>query len=229
MGQKALNLLETFTCVCRSRKLALALIIANIFFLALPASAWNQSNPAARQQQEKIVVKHSAPLNEPIEIIEASVKTKAIKLGEGFESEPEWLKGVTFKVRNRSDKAITFVQIDLDFPETKEAAGAIMMHQLFLGQRPDFKSTLKNPPLHLKPNETIEISLEKEYAEIKRLIELKHPSVDVINKLVIRTNDMMFEDGILYAGGFHYRRNPDSNNRQKWIQIVDAQDASSSN
>ena len=227
MRQKELNLPVIQGSALRAGRQTMALIIASACLLALPVNFQARSQPG--QQKEKVVSKHPAPLNEPIEIIDVSVNTKAVKLGEGFEAETGWLKGVTFKVKNRSEKAITALTIDFDFPETKESAGAIMMHPLFLGQRPDFKSSIYRPPLHLQPNETIEISLEKEYAGIKTLIELKHPSVDVINKLVIRVGDMMFEDGTLYSGGFFYRRNPDPDSRQKWIQITEAQGTAGSN
>lgn len=225
MRHQALNLQEAFASPSRSKKMTMAIIVASLCFLNWPATVWTHG----RLQQEKVVVKHAAPPNEPIEIIEPSVRTKAIKLGEGFEAEPEWLRYITFKVKNRSDKTITFLQIDLDFPETKESAGAIMMHQLFFGQRPDFKSTINRPALHLKPDEAMEISLEQVYDQIKTLIELKHPSIDVINKLVIRTNDMMFEDETLFSGGYYYRRNPDPSDRKKWIQIVEAQGAAGNN
>lgn len=179
--------------------------------------------------QQKLVEKHFAPKNEPIEIIETKVKTKDVKLGEGFEADPDWLKYVVFKVKNKSDRAITFLQIDLDFPETKLTAGAIMMHQLFFGQRSDFKFTLNNPPLYVKPNETIEISLEKEYDKIKALIEIKESSVENINKLTIRTSEIVFEGGTLYAGGMFFRRNPDPDSPQKWLRIPETQGALKSN
>lgn len=229
MRQKAFNLQTPLSSAFRALRNAVALIIASACLLALPVSFRAGAQSQAGRQNEKVVSRHPAPANEPIEILDLSVKTKAIKLGEGFEAESGWLKDVTFKVKNRSDKTITALQIDLDFPETKETAGAIMMHQMFLGQRPDFKSKINRTPLHLKPNETLEISLAAEYESIKTLIELKHPSVDVINKLVIRTNDMMFEDGRLFSGGFFYRRNPDTDSRQKWIQIAEDQGAAGRN
>ena len=215
-----LNIVMTSTLP--HRKMTAAIMIASLCFLFAPGSVRTHARLRSEPQQEKVVVKHSAPLNEPIEIIETSVKAKAITLGVGFEAESDWLKYVTFKVKNRGDKAITFLQIDFDFPETKAVAGAMMMHQLLLGQRPDFKSTLKNPPLFIKPGETIEISLEAEHRNIKRLIEPKLPSVENINQLVIRTGEMTFEDGTLYSGGFLLRRNPDTSNWQKWLRIGDA-------
>ncbi len=92
-----------------------------------------------------------------------------------------------------------------------------MMHQLFIGQRPDFKSTLANAPLYIAPNEKIEISLASEYEAIKKLVGLRQTQIESIDTLVIRTSEIMFEDGTLYSGGTIFRRNPDINSPQKWI------------
>ncbi len=225
MRQRFLTLRETLISTVGNRKITTALIIANICLVTLYTSSWSHGKRRVAPQKEKAVLKHPGPKKEPFEITEIRVKTKALKLGEIFEDESDWLKHVTFKVKNRSDKAITFLQIDLDFPETEATAGAIMMHQLFFGQRPDFRSTLNNQPLYIKPNEAIEISLEREYDDIKTLIELKHPTVGVINKLTIRTSSIIFEDDILYSAGMFSRRNPDPDSPQKWIPIdANAQD-----
>ncbi len=227
MRQRFLSLRETLTTALRSRKITTALIIANLCLLTLYVSGWTHGS--AQIAQQKAVLKHFTPSNEPIDVTQIRVKAKAVKLGKEFDDGPDWLKHVTFRIKNKSDKVITFLQIDLDFPETEAVAGAIMMRQLFFGQRPDFKSTLRNPPLYLQPNETMEVSLEKEYGDIKALIELKYPSVENINKLTIRTSDIVFEDGTLYAGGMFFRRNPDPDSPQKWLRIPETQGALKSN
>lgn len=209
--------LETFGSAMRTRRLTSVLIVANLCLLTLYLSGWTHSN-ASLQDNKKTVDKHFAPKNEPIEITETKSKAKEIKLGESFEDESDWLQHVTFKVKNKSDKVITFLQIDLDFPETKITAGVTMMHQILLGRRPDFASTLKNQPLSLKPNEMIEIGLGTEYDDIKALIELKQ-SIGKINRLTIRTSDILFDDGSLYSGGSLFKRNPDPDSPQKWIRI----------
>jgi hypothetical protein len=207
------------TLYLQKRKITTALIIANMCLLTIFVSGWSYNKPRL-QDNKKVVEKHPAPKNEPIEMTEPKVKAKGVKLGEPFEDESDWLKHLTFKVKNISDKPITFFQIDLDFPETK-ATGSIMMHQLFIGRRSDFKSTLNNAPLYLKPNEAIEISLEPEYSAIKELIEIRQAPVENINKLVIRTSEVMFEDETLYSGGSIFKRNPDLNNPRKWLRITD--------
>lgn len=222
MRRKVLTSPETSGSNPHHRQMTRALILLGVCSMVFSAGFQTRAQTSAGKQQEKIVARHFALANEPVEIIEPSVKSRAVELGRGFEAEPDWLRYVTFKVKNRSDKAITFVGIDFDFPETTAAAGAMMMHQVLLGQRPDFPSTMKNPPLLIKPNETIEISLELEHRAIKTLIELRLPSVENINKLVIRTTEMMFEDGTLYSGGFLFERNPDPTGTHKWLRMGEA-------
>jgi len=220
MKIKVLGLLTALSSFVSNKQITMALLIANLCVLTMYVSGWSSSKyPMLRSQDnKKIVEKHFAPKNEPVEIIMPQIKGIAVKLGEAFEEETDWLKQVTFKVKNKSDKPITFFHVDLDFPETK-ATGNIMMHQLLIGQHPDARSTLKNPPLFLKPNESIEISLEAEYSAIKRLIELRQTPVENISKLVIRLGDVTFADGTVYSGGNIFKRNPDPNSPRKWVQV----------
>jgi len=170
------------------------------------------------QANKKKVEKHFAPVNVPIEITEPKVKGKALTLGEEFDDDSDWLKHLTFKIRNRSEKPITFFHLDLDFPETA-ATGPVMMHQLFFGRRSDVIETLSNALVYLPPNGEIEVSLDSEFSSIKRLIEHRQGSVEKISKLVIRIGEVMFEDGALYSGGGIFRPNPDPSSPRKWILL----------
>lgn len=208
----------------RKRKVTALLLIANLCLLALYLGGWSSGGFRALSAQGdgKSVSKHFAPKNEPIELAELKIKGKAVSLGDTFKGESDWLKNLTLKVKNKSEKPITLLQIDLDFPETS-ATGSIMMHQLFIGQSPDLGSTRDNQPLLLKPNESVSISLESEFADIKRLIELRQPPVENINRVVIRLGEVVFEDGTRYSGGSIFRRNPDANNPRKWVPVTDAE------
>jgi len=165
------------------------------------------------------VEKRHGVLTEPIEIIEPSAKGIPITLGKEFDGESDWIKNLRFKIRNKYTKEITFINLDFDFPETS-ATGIMMAHQLFIGQRPDLKFTLNNPPLSLQPNGEVEISLESEFQSIKRSIESRQGPVENINNIVIRTGDVMFEDGTLYSGGNFWRPNPDPNSPHKWLLVT---------
>lgn len=212
------------------RRITVALIIANVCVLTLYVSGWSSGKikTSALQNHEKSITKPFNRKNEPIELTDLKVRDKSINLNQAFNDEIDWLKNFSFKIKNKSNKAITYVQLDIDFPETK-ATGNIMMHQIFLGQREDFKFTLDNPPLYLQPNGSTDISLASRHDAIKRFIETRKSPIENINKIVIRVGEVMFEDGTLYTGGGLFRRNPDSNSSEKWIQIPNEQATPQSN
>lgn len=208
----------------KKRKVTILLVVANLCLLTLYVSGWKFGKAPVPRLQDggKTVVKHFAPANEPVEVTEPKIKGRDIKLGDIVKEGSDWLKHLTFKVKNKSDAPITFLQVDLDFPETS-ATGSVMMHQLFIGQSPDIGSTRNNQALRLNPNESISISLEPEYGNIKRLIELRQPPVENINKVVIRLGEVMFEDGRRYSGGSLFRRNPDPGSPRKWVPVWGAE------
>jgi len=207
----------------RRQKVTVLLVVANLCLLTVYVGGWTSGRtPAPRSQEEgKSVVKHFAPRHEPIEVTGLKIKGRAVKLGEVVKDEPDWLRHLVLEVKNRSDKPIALLQIDLDFPETR-ATGSVMMHQLFIGWDPDFRSTSGNQPLGLKPGESVHIPLGPEYAGIKRLIELRQPSVENINHVVVRLGEVRFEDGTRYSGGRVFKRGGDENGRPKWIPATGA-------
>lgn len=215
--------LRALKSTLNNRKLTALLLAANVFFLTLWVGGWTSSSFPKFWSQEtkrKVEKRHGA-LTEPIEIIEPSVKGVAITLGKEFDGQSDWIKNLRFKIRNKYTKAITFLGLDLDFPETI-ATGPIMMHQLFIGQRVDLKFTQNHAPLSLQPNGEVEIRLEPEFQSIKLSIESRQGPVQNINNVVIRVREVMFEDGTLYTpGGNFWRPNPDPNSPHKWILITD--------
>lgn len=222
MGNKLFNTFRFFGGVLRGRKMTVLLVTANIFILTLFVTGWSSSKFRSLQQdnKKKVEKRHSALKDVPIEIIEPKVKGRAIALGEDFDGDSDWLSHLTFRIRNKSNKPVTFVQLDLDFPETI-ATGPIMMHRLLIGRRTDLSSTQSNATLHMEPNNEIEISLEPEFKSIKRLIEARQGPMDKINNVMIRIGDVMFEDGTIYSGGGIFKPNPDPTSSQKWILLTD--------
>lgn len=222
MRNKLFNMFRILAIVLRGRKITILLVVANVFILSLYVTGWSSSKFRSLQPQanKKRVERHFAPKNVPIEIIEPKAKGKAITLGEDFEGESDWLRHLTFKVKNKSNKPITFFHLDLDLPET-QATGPVMMHQLFFGQRSDFTATLSNRPLRLEPNGEIEVPLDSEFNSIKKLVEHRQGPVENISKLVIRIGEVMFEDGTLYSGGGIFKPNSDASSPHKWLKVRD--------
>ncbi len=96
------------------------------------------------QAQEKSIQKLKHYPNEPLQIVDIKAANKTIRLGESFNSNNDWLKGLNLKVKNTSEKDIIYVEIDLNFPET-QSSGYEMSFPLKLGHRPGSHSA--NAPL----------------------------------------------------------------------------------
>lgn len=65
--------------------------------------------------------------------------TKALRAAEGirteeFDGDGDWLRNLTLKVKNKSDKVITYIVLDLTFPQTAtNQHPRVGLHQVFLG------------------------------------------------------------------------------------------------
>ena len=96
-----------------------------------------------------------------------------------------------------------------------------MQHQVFLGQFSAYKMTAHNKPILLLPGETMEVSLNSEYDEIKRLVEFTKRPIEDVTKITLRLSQVGFEDQTLYSGGSIVRRNPDPNGQPKWLPVIE--------
>ena len=202
------------------KKITLILVVANMCVLSLYATGW----ATVAQRRERVVVNKRIIKNEPVEIADIKTRSKIVKAGEMFEDGEEWLKDIDFKLTNRWDKVITYVVLNVDFPETKKT-GSMMMYSLYFGQQPEARATMTNEPLRLEPAESIEVSLVPEYARIKKFIESRQAPVGDIHEISVWLDQVMFEDGTVYAAGSIYERNPDPYSPQKWVPSVNKKNA----
>lgn len=202
------------------RRLTVLLALSNLLVLILYVSGWTREAPQEPRLRgkERAVNKAFAPPSEPVEFAGLKVKEKAARLGDKFEGEGDWLRGVAFSIKNRADRPIVWARLDVTFPETA-ATGPVMLHQIFLGRRPDLPQTAAAAPLRLMPKETLEVSLAPEYDRIKRLIELRHASVELVHEVDLRLGEVLYEDGTLWSGGQLFKRNPDAGQPRKWLRV----------
>jgi hypothetical protein len=170
------------------------------------------------QGSKKTISSWRTVLVYPVDIGDFRVNGKSVKADEEFEADADWLGNLTFSLKNKSEKTITFVLVDLTFPETASATGSpVALHQIMLGLWPDSKAV--RTPIRFGPGETTEVRLADQYEEIKSLLTLTASSIARVTRIVVRLQEVMFEDGTLWSAGTSYKRNPDSNAPQKWIKV----------
>ena len=206
------------------RIITIILVSANLCSLVIYLSAWTK--PGA-QNNKKTIIRPLTLAQEPIEIsIEVkgqpvtatkTVRAERAMRTEEFDGDAHWLRDLTLKVKNKSEKTITYIVLDLTFPQTATNDNRrVGLHQVFLGVDPERKFI--RPEIHLAPNESIDIPLTARHDDIKKLVESRL-SIDNITEMEIRIHQVLFDDGTLFETGALYRRNPDQNDPRKWIKI----------
>jgi hypothetical protein len=148
-----------------------------------------------------------------------------------FDADSDWLRNITFKLKNVSDKKITYIAFFLIFPETAKApprsglnlptvkpssrARSEGMHQIFFGVDPNGK--FQRPVLNLAPGETLEVSLAPEYPQINTLVRVLDFPIDQITQIEVEIHASLFDDGSLFEAGMMYQRDP--KDPHHWITV----------
>jgi len=133
-----------------------------------------------------------------------------------FEADADWLNHLTIKVKNTSGKTITWMLVNLFFPEaTKD--GGVALHQFFLGVDPD--APFARPELRVAPNETFEIPVKAKYEDLRQLVNVvgSGMAIENVSKVEVEFHAALFNDETRFEVGLWYRRDP--NDRHKWIRI----------
>ncbi|HET9712722.1 MAG TPA: hypothetical protein VFP64_12590 [Pyrinomonadaceae bacterium] len=195
-----------------NRRITLILIIANLCLLVVYVSAWTHS---AGQTNKKTVTRPRTLVEEPLKIT-IEHRGQLLKENEPFDGDADWVRGLKFKLKNKSDKAITYVVLDLTFPDTASPGNArVGLHQIRLGVDPDLRT---GNSLYLAAGESMDVSLDSEYNDIKKIVELKTPMENVKN-LVLRLETAVFTDDTKWFAGALYRRNPNQTDPLRWVPI----------
>jgi hypothetical protein len=133
-----------------------------------------------------------------------------------FDADGDWLKDLTIEIGNTSGKTITWMLVNLLFPDvTKD--GAVALHQFFLGVDPD--APFARPELRVAPNETFEIPLSTKYEDLRRLVKVigSGMAIENVSKVEVEFHAALFDDGTRFQMGLWYRRDP--NDPHKWVGI----------
>jgi hypothetical protein len=179
------------------------------------------------QSQERIIEKRStsATPDEPVKITIVKTKKGVVGLGEKFQDDDEWFKGLIIKVENSSGKNITYINIEISFerPQDNDTIHEPpLVHSLTYGSR---ISLTGNPAQfevnRLVPGETVDLVLSDiKYDRLKTILnKLKYPPS--IKHLQMYIGEVIFDDNTSWSAGHMFRRDP--NDPEKWIPLEQPQ------
>jgi len=197
------------------------LVIVSLSLLVL--GGW--TNPNAQRKaiiQRLTLIKYPVEVSfklkgQPLESTETVLPNEGIRSNE-FDADPDWLKDFTISVKNVSTKTITYVNVNLTFPEVTWH-GVPILHQFFIGVDKDKK--FSRPELRLAPNESLDIPVTTALDEIKTMakkLDAGSP-VENVSKVLVEFHAALFDDETYFEAGEMWRRNADPNDPQKWIRM----------
>jgi len=147
------------TPISLGRRISVVRAVATLCVLVICLSGW--TNPRIQSTKKSVIRRLTVmkyPLERAVELNGEPVKATGTVLPEQgirteeFEGDADWLKNLTLKIKNTSDKVITYVVVDLTFPETATSDDPhVGLHQIFLGVDPDRK--FSRAELRIAPNE----------------------------------------------------------------------------
>lgn len=188
--------------------------------LLLPALCYGQGN------RERGIEKLFQP-KEPVEIVDTQVSTlqggkQSVKFGNKFSGSEDWLKGITFKVKNKSGKSIVYMEVYvyIPAPDTTPKEHDVMMPVSY-GRMPllpgDFADTPAPNPV-ANDKEVALILSDRSYEAYKGVVIEKHGRASFDN-VKVRVGMIVFEDGTAWKNGHILRQDPDNPRNWKVIDL----------
>ena len=169
---------------------------------------------SAAHSQTKVVERSRTLPNAPVELTELKSQDQLLKFGKSFEGGPDWLKGLSFSVKNISQKDIAFIAISIDFTEIK--IPSIFRHERFLGRPINTKCCQNLPQLTLKAGESLSVLVSDEYKAFGETVEKYYGSAS-LSTITIVLGQVQFKDGTMWDQGEFYRI--DTERPGKWVRV----------
>lgn len=176
------------------------------------------SSTSKSQIADKIIEK-GGDYNPPVKIKLVKSKIGIIETDKKISANDDWLRGLTIRVRNDSNKPVTSVSIAIQFRRPENQAQELdLIAPIEYGQNPftPLQEGSSIPPEFILPGQTRDIALSDEgYDSLRSMLdELKYPTS--IRSVKVEVRVIGFSDGTAWNTGKIFRRDP--NNPDKWIR-----------
>jgi len=203
------------------KKLAVAAVLATLVvlfgWLHWRAAAVAAAGPRQSVEDRMVDIDRQTRMD-PLTITKITVGDQQIQPGQSsgaredkpgtpFQADEDWLKNMSIVLKNRTDKVIVRVEIQLFFPDTGDGSASrpVTAYTITLGQIPEISSFTSRgqkippdpsiQPLFLAPGQTLVIRVADYIDTIQSLIEGKIPFSQV-TRIAIDRLQILFADGL---------------------------------
>jgi hypothetical protein len=190
------------------RAFLVASVCVVLFFLIPPSVVRLQSQSDEERREGDTVLERGEDFHPPITITVTKSQAGELKPGTAFNTGEDWFRGLTFSIRNDSEKPMNYITLSIRFPRPKGQNGELdFVEPLDYGASPipyeDGRVPI-NTAEPILPGASVELKLtDKEYNEVKALLtELKYPKA--IKKIRVTVQMLGFADGTLWIAGKRY-------------------------
>jgi hypothetical protein len=119
----------------------------------------------------------------------------------------DWLENLQFSLENKSDRPITYIHLELQFPDTTINGPLMVYDRLSIGIPPGAvgDTSRYGEPLALVPGDAFMFTLSaRDLRAIKDFLALRKFQLTDINKAVVQVLYVIFDDGIKWTLGGSY-------------------------
>jgi len=167
----------------------------------------------AQQTQERVMKKMNTP-NEPLAIFNLQVDGKPISFDEKFAAGEDWVKGVSFDIKNISGKVITHFVIGLRLPAPQKDKPGGGVPIMFHGSNTALPGV--EPTMRVAPGDEIHATYsDKLYESFKRMRD--NIGLTNVTQVTMVIDRVMFDDDTMWGFGELLRRSP--SNPMSWVVI----------
>lgn len=188
-----------------------------LIVMAMCLAASPAVSGGATQGEERTIKKYKWR-NEPVKISKLKIKGLPVGFGQKFNAEDDWVKGLTLRVKNTSDKPIVFVSFSIIFFEREvEGSGNLPLGmQVSYGRMPPApgEPPVTDAPKPIFAGESVELVFTAEDYGLVQYAQKKfdyYPSK--IKEVEVILSTIVFTDGKMWNSGGLMRRDPDDPRR----------------
>lgn len=163
------------------------------------------ATPIGRLTSARNGIKLSA-VNEAVQIADITVAGHSVIPGESFNADDDWLRTLTFRLKNVSGQSIAAVRIGFGLPETRAEDRQVGFSLAYGKMAPG--GVVPEGQSMIRPEEEFDVKFTD--AEYRNYLEFfaKHAGSASFSKVWIGITTIQFEDGTIWSSGCLRATNP---------------------